>query len=69
MLLGTESVGLEVPTSVLWAAFSFVGFGIVAWLAKGKADRWDQAAERTHDHANTLTNHEARLDHIEGKKK
>ncbi len=69
MLLGTESVGLEVPTNVVWGVVGFVGFGIIGWLAKAKADRWDAAADRTHDHANAITALRTDVDNLKGKKK
>lgn len=51
-----------VPTTWAWPAIFGVVVAFIAYLAKAKADRWDAAADRTHELSNHIAALQARID-------
>lgn len=59
---------LEIPKWLgpgLFSAAVLIG----AWAFKGKTERWDEAAKRSHDHASQINALQLRLDYLERQEK
>lgn len=67
---------LTIPSQWTGPAAFAIAIAVLGWLFKGKTDRWDKTADRSHEHAqklqhhdDTLAAHDDRIEALETRKK